>query len=78
MKRYILILCLLSLSGLVSGQQADYGFTLKGGVNFPVGDFSKYYNAGLGGFAGLFYNVNPTTRVSVNIGYRGGHWTLML
>jgi len=75
-KKHFLIIYLLSLSVLHYGQQPDYGFTLKGGVNFPVGDFSKYYNAGLGGFGGLFYNINPTTRVSASIGYNS--WTVDL
>lgn len=62
-------------TGSIYGQ-ADYGFTLKGGVNFPVGDFVKYYNAGFGGFGGLFYNINSTTRISFNIGYNS--WALDL
>ena len=57
MKKYFLIICFLGLSSFIYGQ-ADYGFTIKGGANFPVGDFSKYYSAGFGGFGGLFYNIN--------------------
>ncbi|VAX18515.1 hypothetical protein MNBD_IGNAVI01-2194 [hydrothermal vent metagenome] len=75
MKNYIIIFCLMIFTGSVYGQ-ADYGFTLKGGVNFPVGDFVKYYNAGLGGFGGLFYNINSTTRISLTIGYNS--WALDL
>jgi len=75
MKNYIIIFCLMIFTGSIYGQ-ADYGFTLKGGVNFPVGDFVKYYNAGFGGFGGLFYNINSTTRISFTIGYNS--WALDL
>jgi len=75
MKKYFLIICFLGLSSLIYGQ-ADYGFTIKGGANFPVGDFSKYYSTGFGGFGGLFYNVNKTTRVSFIIGYNS--WSVDL
>ncbi len=75
MKKYILIFCLVTFSNLMYGQ-ADYGFTLKGGVNFPVGDFAKFYNAGIGGFGGFFYNLRPSTRFSFSIGYNS--WSLDL
>ena len=68
MKKYFLIICFLGFSIFNYGQY-DYGFTLKGGANFPVGDFSKYYNAGLGAFGGIFYNINNTTRIAFSIGY---------
>lgn len=75
MKKHFLIICFLALSSIIYGQ-ADYGFTVKGGVNFPVGDFSKYYNIGFGGFGGLFYNINNTTRIAFSIGYNS--WSLDL
>ena len=75
MKKYFLIICFWGFSSFIYGQ-TDYGFTLKGGVNFPVGDFSNYYNAGFGGLGGVFYNVNNTTRVSFIIGYN--RWSIDL
>ena len=68
MRKHLLIICFLGYSSFIFGQ-SDYGFTLKGGANFPVGDFSKYYNAGLGAFGGIFYNINNTTRIAFSIGY---------
>ena len=75
MKKYILVFCFVTFSNLMYGQ-ADYGFTLKGGVNFPAGDFAKFYNSGFGGFGGVFYNLRPSTRFSFTVGYNS--WSLDL
>ncbi|MEN8191570.1 MAG: outer membrane beta-barrel protein [Bacteroidota bacterium] len=72
--KYLIIILLTFFSNIYG--QADFGFTLKGGVNFPVGDFSNYYNTGFGGFGGVFYNINNTTRISFTIGYN--NWPLDL
>jgi len=76
MKKFIIIFCLLIFSGTVFSQQADYGFTIKGGANFPTGEFANFYNAGFGAMGGLFYNINTTTRISFIVGYNS--WALDL
>lgn len=68
-------LILFFLSNLIYGQ-ADFGFTIKGGINFPISDFSNHYNAGIGGLGGVLYNINNTTRLEFTIGYN--NWTLDL
>lgn len=75
MKKQFILIYFLIFSSLLYGQ-SDLGFTVKGGLNFPVGDFTTYYNAGLGGFGGLFYNINKTTRISFSVGYNS--WSLDL
>lgn len=74
MKKAIYILILFTTS--LFAQEGKYGFTIKGGLNFPVGDFSNYYNASFGGFGGVFYNFSETGRVSATIGYNA--WSLDL
>ncbi len=67
---------LLLLSSFLLAQKGEYGFTVKGGMNFPTGDFANYYNASFGGFGGIFYNFSETARVSAIIGYNT--WALDL
>jgi len=74
MKNTIFILILFTTS--LFAQEGEYGFTIKGGMNFPVGDFDNYYNASFGGFGGVFYNFSETGRVSATIGYNA--WSLDL
>lgn len=63
------LLFLLLFTSYLFAQKGDYGLTIKGGLNFPIGDFNNYYNASLGGFGGAFYNFSETGRVSFTIGY---------
>ncbi len=67
---------LLLLTSIAYSQKGEYGFTVKGGMNFPTGDFANYYNAAFGGFGGIFYNFSETARVSAIIGYNA--WSLDL
>ena len=74
MKKTLLILILFTAS--LFAQKGEYGFTIKGGINFPTGDFANFYNASFGGFGGIFYNFSETGRVSATIGYNA--WSLDL
>lgn len=75
MKKVFVIIYLMIFSGFASGQ-SNYGFTLKGGLNLPMGDFATYYDAGFGVYGGLFYDLNKTTRLAFNVGYN--NWALDL
>ena len=70
-KKYIYtILALLVSSSLVFAQ---FGVSVKGGFQIPVGEFADSYNSGMGGEITFIYRTNPSFEFGLKTGY--SHFT---
>jgi len=64
----LLLLILFVCSTLIVGQ-GKYGINVSGGISFPTGDFSDYYQSGFHGSIAFSYNMNPAIQLSLITGY---------
>jgi hypothetical protein len=48
--------------------QVGYGSDVAANILVPTGKFSSYYNLGFGGWAGMFYDTEPSIRVTLSGG----------
>ena len=60
-------IALLAISSTYS--QSKFVIGLNGGISFPVGEFTRYYEIGYGGNAQFFYAVSEDFLLSLTAGY---------
>jgi len=61
------LLTLLIFNSIYS--QSKFAVGVNGGLSFPVGEFTRYYEVGYGGNAQLFYGVSEDFLLSLTVGY---------
>jgi len=66
-KAFVISVLLFSSNFLVA--QSSVGLSLQAGGFFPIGNFSNIYEAGLGGTATLYFNVDKNFEVGISGGY---------
>lgn len=64
---FIVLLVLLTINPTFS--QSKFVIGLNGGLSFPVGDFTRYYEIGYGGNAHFFYALSEDFLLSLTVGY---------
>ena len=61
------LLTLFSFSSIYS--QSKFAIGANGGLSFPVGEFTRYYEVGYGGNAHFFYGISEDFLISLTVGY---------
>ena len=49
--------------------QSRFAVGVNGGLSFPVGEFTRYYEVGYGGNAHFFYGISEDFLISLTVGY---------
>lgn len=68
MKKYKIYFALTAFL-LSSSLFAQFGVSLKGGIQIPVGEFSNSYTSGVGGEVTFIYRTNPSFEFGLTTGY---------
>jgi len=69
MKKYFLLLIIITTTISINAQENRWGITAFGGLAIPTGGFSDFYNNGYTFSAGAIYDFKFSTRVAFTIGY---------
>lgn len=69
MKKTILVVLFVVLSGIGISAQSKVGIGINGGIMVPMSDFADQYKTGFGGSASLNFNVTPNLQLSLSGGY---------
>jgi len=64
---FTVLLVLLTINSTYS--QSKFAIGLNGGLSFPVGEFTRYYEIGYGGNAHFFYALSEDFLLSLTVGY---------
>lgn len=60
----------LTLAGTAAwGQNAEFGFDVRGGLAVPVGDFNDSYDLGVGFHSSVYIEFSPVAAAGLGVGY---------